>query len=87
MICCDSCDEWFHYDCVSINSQTNDGNVSSNWSEKDFMCPRCCYIQGKNYQFGYVKWRPDLVSIRTIEDVCRKILEIYKEFSMEFLLS
>ena len=45
MICCDSCEEWFHDSCVSLTQQQAR-------KLKTYMCPSCCKEKGLPYTYG-----------------------------------
>ena len=52
MIGCDSCDDWYHPQCVAMTP-------SMAKKIKRYQCPRCCKRKGVPYAYGEVKGLPD----------------------------
>ena len=46
---CDSCDKWYHPNCVNAALVSQSASRSCN----SFLCPLCCHMQGKPSNFAY----------------------------------
>jgi hypothetical protein len=52
MICCDTCDEWYHPTCVGLTVKQYEDAKDPNWR---FKCPQCCRNTNVKYSYGYIE--------------------------------
>ncbi|KAL7749644.1 hypothetical protein RI367_004870 [Sorochytrium milnesiophthora] len=72
MVCCDVCDDWFHFGCVNLVADTIK-------DEEHYVCPMCCYKRNVDYKFGDVtippSYPPFLAYLTTKSNADEKLLE------------
>ncbi|GAB5360907.1 hypothetical protein AAMO2058_000668000 [Amorphochlora amoebiformis] len=76
LICCDTCEEWFHNHCVNL---TVNQVTALAGGESKFHCPKCCRAQDKPYPYG-----SPVSSVENID--YEKLCQLWKRYSDQELI-